>query len=392
MRILCPLCGFAREIDESKVPPRAQMATCPKCSHKFRFRVVDDLEPYVAPWATSPAPGSTARAQGGFPGGPAPDAPARPDAPAKGLDQADPMAAQRTSAAEAWKRLQSKPATPPSPPSVSPLGAAEDAPGAEPSNAGDPHGADPSPRPGFGEPLDSGAPLPSGSDDPARTPGDETDATPWPTPDGSKSTGSPVPFEDLPRHGFFPGLWATIRAILTGPSAFFRSMPTSGGMTKPLIFHLLLAEFMMASQYLWGMAGMGATAQFLNSPGLMELGLGASEAAPVLLFIVYPLLLVLRLMLMTGIIHLLLRLLRSGGQGAEATFRVLCYSAAPLMLGLVPGIGPLVGGVWSVGLTILGLKHAHRTSISAALFAVLVPILMMLAAVVGLLQGMGQAG
>lgn len=403
MRILCPLCGFAREIDENKVPPRAQMATCPKCSHKFRFRVVDDLEPYVAPWATSPAPGSAGGSRGGFPGGPAPDAQARPDASAKAPDQADPMAAQRASAAEAWKRLQSKPATPPSPPPAPAPDAAGDAAGDargnEPGNSGESYGADPSTRPGFGEPLDSGAPLTSNSDDPAsnfgdqaRAPGDETGATPWPTPGGPKSTGSPVPFEDLPRHGFFPGLWATIRAILTGPSAFFRAMPTSGGMTKPLIFHLLLAEFMMASQYLWGMAGLGATAQFLNSPGLMELGLGASEAAPVLLFIVYPLLLVLRLMLMTGIIHLLLRLLRSGEQGAEATFRVLCYSAAPLMLGLVPGIGPLVGGVWSVGLTILGLKYAHRTSISAALFAVLVPILMMLAVVVGLMQGMGQAG
>jgi len=48
MRILCPLCGYGREIDEAKVPPRAQMATCPKCAHKFRFRVVDDLEPSAA--------------------------------------------------------------------------------------------------------------------------------------------------------------------------------------------------------------------------------------------------------------------------------------------------------------------------------------------------------
>jgi len=71
---------------------------------------------------------------------------------------------------------------------------------------------------------------------------------------------------------------------------------------------------------------------------------------------------------------------------------VLCYSAAPLLLGIIPGIGPLLGGVWSIGLTVIGLKEAHRTRASAAMFAVLVPILMMLAAVVGLLQGMGKAG
>jgi len=71
---------------------------------------------------------------------------------------------------------------------------------------------------------------------------------------------------------------------------------------------------------------------------------------------------------------------------------VLCYSAAPLLVGIIPGVGPLVGGAWSIVLTILGLKAAHRTQISAAMFAVLVPILMMLAAVLGLLQGMVKGG
>jgi hypothetical protein len=61
-------------------------------------------------------------------------------------------------------------------------------------------------------------------------------------------------------------------------------------------------------------------------------------------------------------------------------------------LGLFPVLGPLVGGIWSIALTILGLKVAHRTSMSASLFAVFVPILLLLAALVGLMQGLGQAG
>ncbi|MGE4263476.1 MAG: YIP1 family protein [Desulfovibrio sp.] len=370
MRILCPLCGFAREMDESKVPPRAQMATCPKCSHKFRFRVVDDLEPDSA----SGTPAGAQNATGGFPGGPATASPPLRDP----VEQADPMAAQRSAAAEAWKRLQGPRASQPGQPVKTP-GAEGDAPVQAP-------GQDFAAKSGLEQPLESGEPLPPQTDL------QQPEGQFWPSPDAPRSTGSPVPFEDLPRHGFFPGLWGTIRLALTAPSAFFRTMPVSGGMTKPLIFHLLLAEFMMACQYLWGLAGLGATAEYLNSPELMDLGLGSAEAAPVLLFIIYPLLLVLRLMLMTGIIHLLLRLLRSGNSGAEATFRVLCYSAAPLLLGIIPGFGPLMGGVWSIGLTILGLKEAHRTNISAAMFAVLVPILLLLAAVVGLMQGMVGAG
>jgi len=342
MRILCPMCGFAREMDEDKVPARAQMATCPKCAHKFRFRVVDDLEPGAAP-LSAPAP---LKPSGDSPAGVTGSFPAGQDLSAS---QPDPMARQRAAAGEAWKRLQApQPQSPESGDTAPPMQEAQ-------------------------------APAPSASEA-------------WPADGAPKSTGSPVPFEDLPRHGFFPGLWGTIRQVLTGPSAFFRAMPVAGGMAKPLVFHLLLAEFMILCQYLWGLSGIGAAAQYLGNPDLMDMGLGMAQAAPVLLFIIYPLLLVLRLMLMTGVIHLLLLLLRSGQSGPEATFRVLCYAASPLLLGLIPGFGPLIGGAWSIGLTIVGLKYAHKTRISAPMFAVLLPILMMLAAVLGLMQGMIKAG
>lgn len=354
MRILCPMCGFAREMDESKVPPRAQMATCPKCSHKFRFRVVDDLEPADAQVTPGRQPNAA------FSGG---------------GQQEDPLAAQRAAATDAWKRLQG--------PKTAPPAAAQEHLDGETS----PDGAANHPV----QPLDSGAPLPTQANQFGQ-PAPSAQPEPWVVAQAEKTAASPVPFEDLPNHGFFPGLWATIRMLLTAPSAFFAAMPTHGGMAKPLAFHLLLAEFMVVCQYLWGMAGIGATAEYLGSSELMDMGLGVAGAAPVLLFLVYPLLLVLRLMLMTGIIHLLLKMLRSGGSGAEATFRVLCYSAAPLLVGIIPGVGPLVGGAWSIVLTILGLKAAHRTQISAAMFAVLVPILMMLAAVLGLLQGMVKGG
>lgn len=38
MNITCPKCGFARDVDEKALPPKAVMATCPKCTHRFKFR------------------------------------------------------------------------------------------------------------------------------------------------------------------------------------------------------------------------------------------------------------------------------------------------------------------------------------------------------------------
>lgn len=334
MRILCPMCGFGREMDEAKIPPRAQMATCPKCQHKFRFRVVDDLEP-----EPPQAPGAT---------------------PTLSIATAGPMNAQRVAAAEAWKRLQGPQAA------------------AKPDEA-KPDGAGPEveAQPGPAQP-DS---APSVQPEPLNAVQQQ----------GALSTGSPVPFEDLPRFGFFPGLFATIRMILATPAAFFRAMPRTGGMAKPLVFHLLLSEFMVLCQYAWGVTGIGAVSQYTGSAELMDMGVNMAGASPVLLFVFYPLLLVLRLMILTGVVHLLLKMLRSATGGPEATFRVICYAAATLVCGIVPFFGPVFGGLWSVGVTVIGLKEVHRTNVSSALFAVLVPILLMLAAVVGLLQSAMKA-
>jgi hypothetical protein len=308
-------------------------------------------------------------------------------ASAPGEGQADPMAAQRAAAAEAWKRLQG--------PKKDDGTAQADASAQSSASPAVPSADEPAPpQPGFGQP--GSQTYESGETAGGGTNGAPTQPEPWAARQAAnqaaQSNGSPVPFEDLPAHGFFPGLWGTIRMILTKPSEFFKRMPAHGGMGKPLAFHLLLAEFMVLCQYVWSMAGIGATAEYLGKPELMDMGLGVAGAAPIALFLIYPLLLVLRLMVMTGVIHLLLLTLKAGGAGAEATFRVLCYSAAPLLLGVIPGVGPLIGGVWSIGLTIIGLREAHRTRISSAMFAVLVPILLMLAAVIGLLQGMVHGG
>ena len=40
MIIRCPQCEHSRTISESKIPPTAELATCPKCKHRFRFRTL----------------------------------------------------------------------------------------------------------------------------------------------------------------------------------------------------------------------------------------------------------------------------------------------------------------------------------------------------------------
>lgn len=60
MIIQCPACQFERNVNINKIPPTAQLATCPKCQHKFRFRehIVDDL-PHAKRGEAEPAQHTT---------------------------------------------------------------------------------------------------------------------------------------------------------------------------------------------------------------------------------------------------------------------------------------------------------------------------------------------
>ncbi len=42
MKVICPECNFTSEIPEEKIPANAQLATCPRCQMKFRFRSFED--------------------------------------------------------------------------------------------------------------------------------------------------------------------------------------------------------------------------------------------------------------------------------------------------------------------------------------------------------------
>ncbi len=46
MRIICPQCGFFRELPDHKVPVTSTMATCPKCRHRFKFRPGSEDTPH----------------------------------------------------------------------------------------------------------------------------------------------------------------------------------------------------------------------------------------------------------------------------------------------------------------------------------------------------------
>jgi hypothetical protein len=89
-----------------------------------------------------------------------------------------------------------------------------------------------------------------------------------------------------------------------------------------------------------------------------------------------------------GILHLMLLLLGGARRGFEATFRVVCYSQATMLLLLIPVfLVPFCGlavVAWCLVLYVIGLAQAHQIGYGQALAAVLLPILALCCCCLGL--------
>ena len=187
---------------------------------------------------------------------------------------------------------------------------------------------------------------------------------------------SAVPWENLESHGFFPALYRTVQRVMLTPADFFSELTTGGGFSHPTVFYLLLMEVPALALVFWLMSGLLPQGQG-EAGGLFQVGL--TGVGSVTFLLVFPVFMLVNLFVSSGMYHILLMALGGGSAGYEGTFRVVCYSAAPMVLALVPVFGMWVGGIWQLVCLFYGFKLVHDlSSLKAALPIVLVQIVFLL--------------
>lgn len=184
-----------------------------------------------------------------------------------------------------------------------------------------------------------------------------------------------VPWENLMDYGFFPGFVETIKQVMLKPQAFFARMPLGAGLSKPLIFYVLVAEIQALAQFMWRMAGVTPQA---GQGGGDFLGLGLAGLSSLLVLILYPVFLGGMLFVVSALNHACLLAVKAGAKGYEGTFKVISYANAPMVLAILPFFGPIVGMVWTMVCTFLGFKYVHQTTNLRVLLAMLLPVLLIL--------------
>ncbi len=97
-----------------------------------------------------------------------------------------------------------------------------------------------------------------------------------------------------------------------------------------------------------------------------------------LAFLFSPVTVAVLVFLKAGLIHLMLMLVGGNKLGFEATFRVSAYGEAASILALLPFCGGVLGVLWGLFITIVGLYSIHETDPWRAVLAVVAPMVVCL--------------
>lgn len=189
-----------------------------------------------------------------------------------------------------------------------------------------------------------------------------------------------IHWEQRKQIGFFRAFWESLKLSMLEPGRFFDAVPVQGGYTNPLLYGLICmsAGIIFSTLYQFVFQGFGALLQYVAALPMKDImvgtgfslliGVGAIIASPISSFI--------NLFLLSGIYHLFLKMLGSGQNRYEATFRVYAYAQGPQLLQIIPFVGPLVAMVWQYVILVIGFKKLQNASTAQALGAALLPIVL----------------
>ena len=117
---------------------------------------------------------------------------------------------------------------------------------------------------------------------------------------------------------------------------------------------------------------------FLSMPPDAEVTVGFQLPMMIGSAIGLPVMTIVGVFLVSAVLHVCLMIVRGNKKGFEATFRVIAYANSTQIFGIIPVLGGLVGGIWTVVVWIIGIRESHGISTGRSALAVFLPILVII--------------
>jgi hypothetical protein len=171
------------------------------------------------------------------------------------------------------------------------------------------------------------------------------------------------------------------------PKQFFAAMPKEESSKPALVYGLILGLVSTFISLFWSFILAGAPSeQEVTAEAIManpwEMLLQPSRPSLIDLLL-SPLYVIGALFIGAAIVHVMLMMFVRERGSYGRTLRVMCYTRSPAVFAVIPFVGLVVGGIWSIVVTIVGVREAHTTTTGRAAAAVLLPggCLLLLAAI-----------
>lgn len=195
-----------------------------------------------------------------------------------------------------------------------------------------------------------------------------------PDPYAPRSDGRPAgaPWESPEYYGFWGSFLQTLIGVLFHARDFFQHVRSPFSVIRPILFYVLLSLFQMLAARLWSIKALQEISATTADPQKLAMAeqLMQSMNMPLMLLIT-PFFSIFQAVILAGLYHLMIRMVQPDRADFATTLRVVCYSAAPLVLCIVPMVGSIVASLWFVLATFLGCKFALNLSWTRTVLALL---------------------
>lgn len=311
MNIICPRCGFSRELPADRLPARAVIATCPKCACRFRFSAeAGVLEILEAPSVRDMADGQ--------------DDPLPPGAVVPGRAPAH-APTENAVAAQGDNARRSEPAR------------------TQPEHA-EPEEEDLRRAASRAYAREAARLEPEAE----RETGRAVEANPWQAAPG--------------RDGWPAAFYQTAMRVMFAAPRFFSALNPEAQQLRALSFYLIVCVLQTVVERFWGGMFLAVMAPSAATDPQLEkmLALLAPQTNLAMTLLLRTALLVLQLYVFSALIHLAYRFIAPDRAGFSLVFQVMAYSSAPALLCVIPGLGSLAGMIWGLACMAVGCRAALR--------------------------------
>ena len=194
-----------------------------------------------------------------------------------------------------------------------------------------------------------------------------------------------APMEDIPWKqrdtlGFAPAFIENVKAVFTGPTAFFGRIRKDDDWASPILYITLVAWIAGFFSFLWSMVIRVPMIPFMKNYGAMGGGMSHFAFGGVAMFFIYfvlaPLWAIIGAFIWSALVHLAAMIFGDGENGFEVTFKACAYSMTANLLNVVPFCGGAIGGIVGMVFLILGMKEGHKTETWKAVMSVLVWVIL----------------